>query len=50
VHAARLLRSPERYIAQFGRAAYDIMYQDCLWQVYGMIGKFNRRVYLLSLP
>jgi len=28
--------------------AYDIMLGDALWHVYGMIGKLNRRVYLLS--
>jgi len=50
LHASRLLRDPERYIGRFGRAAYDTMFADCLWQVYGMIGKFNRRVYLLSRP
>ena len=34
--------------ALFGKAAYDTMFADCLWHVYGMIGKFNRRVYLLT--
>lgn len=48
LHASRLLRAPERYIAQFGQAAYDIMLGDCLWHVYGMIGKLSRRLYLLS--
>ena len=48
LYAARLLRDPHRYIAQFGQAAYEIMLGDCLWHVYGMIGKLNRRVYLLS--
>jgi SAM-dependent methyltransferase len=48
LHASRLLRAPERYVAQFGQAAYDIMLGDCLWHVYGMIGKLTRRVYLLS--
>jgi hypothetical protein len=24
------------------------MLGDCLWHVYGMIGKLNRRVYILS--
>jgi len=47
LHAARLLRDPERYIAKFGRAAYDIMLGDCLWHVYRMIGKLSGRVYLL---
>jgi SAM-dependent methyltransferase len=48
LHASRLLRAPERYVAQFGQAAYDIMLGDCLWHVYAMIGKLSRRVYLLS--
>jgi SAM-dependent methyltransferase len=46
--AARLLRSPDRYRAEFGEAAYEIMLGDCLWQVYAMLGKLERRVYLLS--
>jgi len=46
-HAARLLRDPERYIAQFGQTAYDIMLGDCLWHIYRMIGKLSGRVYLL---
>ena len=48
IHAARLLRAPERYIAEFGRTAYDIMLGDCLWHVYRMIGKLSGRVYLLT--
>jgi SAM-dependent methyltransferase len=48
LHAARLLRDPERYRAQFGAAAYEIMLGDCLWHVYTMIGKLDRRVYVLS--
>jgi len=47
IHAARLLRAPERYIAQFGRTAYNIMLGDCLWHIYRMIGKLSPRVYLL---
>ena len=50
IHAARLLRAPERYIAQFGRAAYDIMLGDCLWHINRMIGKLSPRVYLLRIP
>ena len=49
LHSARLLRSPERYVSQFGQAAYDVMLGDCLWHVYGMIGKLKGRVYLLSV-
>ena len=50
LYAARLLRDPERYCEQFGRQAYEIMLGDCLWHVYAMIGKLERRVYLLSRP
>ena len=50
LHAARLLRDPERYIARFGRQNYDIKLGDCLWHVYRMIGKLSSRVYLLSAP
>lgn len=49
LHAARLLRDPECYIAKFGQAAYDIMLGDCLWHVYRMIGKLSGRVYLLRI-
>jgi SAM-dependent methyltransferase len=31
LYAARLLPDPERYQAQFGEAAYEIMLGDCLW-------------------
>jgi len=49
IHAARLLRAPERYIEKFGRTAYDIMLSDCLWHVYRMIGELSGRVYLLRI-
>jgi SAM-dependent methyltransferase len=42
------LRNPERYSAQFGQPAYEIMLGDCLWHVYAMIGKLERRVHLLT--
>jgi hypothetical protein len=48
LHAARMLRAPDRYAEQFGRAAYDIMLADCLWHVYRMLGRLSGRVYLLS--
>ncbi len=48
LHAARLLRAPERYIDQFGQSAYDIMLADCLWHIYHLLGKLSARVYLLS--
>jgi ubiquinone/menaquinone biosynthesis C-methylase UbiE len=50
LHAARLLRDPERYVARFGKQNYDIKLGDCLWHVYRMIGKLSSRVYLLSAP
>jgi hypothetical protein len=50
LHAARLLRDPERYVARFGQQNYDIKLGDCLWHVYRMIGKLSSRVYLLSAP
>jgi SAM-dependent methyltransferase len=46
--AARLLRDPARYRERFGEAAYEIMLGDCLWQIYAMIGKLERRVYVIS--
>lgn len=49
VHAARLLRDPERYVSRFGQSAYDIMFGDCLWHVYRMIGKLSPRIYVLSV-
>jgi hypothetical protein len=49
LYAARLLRAPERYVAQFGQAAYDIKLGDCLWHIYRMIGKLSPRIYLLSV-
>jgi SAM-dependent methyltransferase len=48
LYAARLLRDPQRYIAEFGGTAYELMLGDCLWSVYGMIGKLSRGVYVLS--
>jgi SAM-dependent methyltransferase len=50
LHAARLLRHPERYIARFGQQNYDIKLGDCLWHIYRMIGKLSSRVYVLSVP
>jgi ubiquinone/menaquinone biosynthesis C-methylase UbiE len=50
LHAARLLRDPDRYIGRFGRANYDIALADCRWQVYRMMGKLSGRIYLLSAP
>jgi hypothetical protein len=47
LHAARLLRQPDRYIAEFGQKAYDIMLADSFWHIYRMIGKLTARVYVL---
>jgi hypothetical protein len=48
LYASRLLRDPRRYVARFGQAAYETMLADCLWHVYGMIGKLERRGYVLT--
>lgn len=50
LHAARLIRDPDRYVARFGQENYDIKLGDCLWHIYRMIGKLGGRVYLLSAP
>ncbi|MEV4017472.1 class I SAM-dependent methyltransferase [Nonomuraea angiospora] len=50
LHAARLLREPDRYIERFGQANYDIALGDSLWHVYRLIGKLSDRIYLLSSP
>ena len=48
LHAARLLRTRERFIERFGRAAYEVELGNCLWGVYQMIGKLSPRVYVLA--
>ena len=50
LHAARLLRDPERYVQRYGQANYDIALGDCLWHVYRMIGKLSGRIYVLTSP
>lgn len=50
LHAARLVREPQRYIAEYGATNYDIALGDALWHVYRMIGKLSGRVYVLSRP
>jgi SAM-dependent methyltransferase len=50
LHAARLLREPDRYAERFGRQAYEIRLADCLWHVYAMVGKLERRAYVLTRP
>jgi len=48
VHAARLLRDPQRYATAFGEAAYRIMLADCLWHVYRMIGKLHGAAFVFT--
>ena len=48
LHLARLLRAPERYRAEFGSAAYDVMLGDCRWHVYRMMGKLAGRLDVLQ--
>ena len=50
LHAARLLRGPQRYIDKYGATNYDIALGDALWHVYRMIGKLSGRIYVLSRP
>jgi len=50
LHAARLLRDPERFAHRFGEAAYQIMLGDCLWHVYRMIGKLTGCAFLFTSP
>lgn len=48
IHLARLLRDPQRYRAEFGSAAYDVMLGDCRWHVYRMAGKLADRLDVLQ--
>lgn len=48
VHAARLLRQPQRYIERYGETNYRIMLVDCLWHVYRMIGKLWGVAFLIA--
>lgn len=50
LHLARLRRDPERYRAEFGGAAYDVMLGDCRWHVYRMMGKLAGRIDVLQRP
>jgi hypothetical protein len=50
LHAARLLRDPDRYEARFGRTNYEIMLGDCLWHVYRMLGKLSGSIWVLRRP
>jgi SAM-dependent methyltransferase len=48
LHLARLLREPDRYVAEFGEAAYEVMLGDCRWHVYRMMGKLAGRIDVLQ--
>ena len=50
VHAARLLRDPDRYISRFGEDNYRIMLGDCLWHVYRMIGRLEGVAFVFGRP
>ena len=50
LHLARLLRDPERYRAEFGDAAYDVMLGDCRWHVHRMSGGLAGRLDVLRQP
>ena len=50
LYAARLLRQPDRYMEQFGRANYDIMLGDCLWHIYRMMGKLTGYAVTFTKP
>ena len=50
LHAARLLRDPQRYVEAFGAAAYQTMLGDCLWHVYRMIGRLHGAAFIFGKP
>ena len=50
VHVARLLRDPDRYVAELGEAAYRIMLGDCRWHVYRMLGKLSGAAFTFRAP
>lgn len=45
---SRLRRDPDRYRAEMGAAAYDVMLGESLWQVYVMLGKLSDRILVLT--
>lgn len=45
---ARLLRTEERVVAQFGRAAYETALGMYHWQIYQMLGRISYHAYLLK--
>lgn len=50
VHAARLLRGPDRYVTASGKTAQEMMLGDCLWHIHRMIGKLTSGVYIQPKP
>ena len=44
---ARLRRSEDTLVAQYGREQYEATYASCLWGIYQMLGKLQPTVYLL---
>ena len=50
LQVARLLRSKESFVRQFGESNYEIAIADRLWHVYRMIGKLSGLIYILQKP
>jgi SAM-dependent methyltransferase len=50
LYASRLLRQPERYVAEFGQDNYEIMLGDCLWHVYRLLGKLTGYACIFTKP
>jgi SAM-dependent methyltransferase len=48
LRAARLLREPDRYVSRFGRDVYELALADCLWHVFAMVGKLDRRAWVFT--
>lgn len=47
LHAARMLRARDRFIAELGEIEYRVELANALWGVYQMIGKLEPRIYVL---
>jgi SAM-dependent methyltransferase len=50
LQVARLLRSKESFVRQFGESNYETAIADRLWHVYRMIGKLSGLIYVLQKP
>jgi ubiquinone/menaquinone biosynthesis C-methylase UbiE len=50
LQAARIRRSKEAIIKQYGEDNYKIKLGDALWQVYKMIGKTTGHIFILQKP